>query len=51
VIGPTTRQAAETAGVAVHVVSPTPSVAALVGALAAHRKGMGIAASPAPRRA
>jgi uroporphyrinogen-III synthase len=37
VMGPTTLDAARAAGVTVHVVPPTPSVAALVAALAAHR--------------
>ena len=37
VIGPTTRQAARTAGVTVHVEPATPSIAALVAALGAYR--------------
>lgn len=40
VIGPTTAQAAQAAGVAVDVVAPSPSVTALVEALAAHRRRM-----------
>jgi uroporphyrinogen III methyltransferase/synthase len=39
VIGPTTRQAAATAGVTVHVMPSTPSVAALTGALVDYRQG------------
>jgi len=40
VIGPTTAEAARAAGVAVDVVAPAPSVAALVQALGAHRTRM-----------
>ena len=44
-IGPTTRDAASAAGVSVQVVPETPSVPALIAALAAHR---GAIAGPAP---
>ncbi|MBC8133813.1 MAG: uroporphyrinogen-III synthase [Deltaproteobacteria bacterium] len=38
VMGPTTRDAAAAAGVAVQVIAPTPSVSALVAALCAFRR-------------
>jgi uroporphyrinogen-III synthase len=50
VIGPTTAQAAQTSGVSVQVVPATPSVAALVAALVAYRRGAGDRPGPPPPR-